>query len=52
MENHDEEICSDCNGSGEGMYEGTRCITCHGSGVSNYDDEDDPFEGDRDEKEI
>lgn len=25
-------ICSDCNGSGEGMYDGSRCSTCRGSG--------------------
>ena len=25
-------ICSACNGSGEGMYEGTRCSTCGGKG--------------------
>lgn len=25
-------ICFDCNGSGEGHYEGTRCGTCGGSG--------------------
>lgn len=25
--------CSTCNGSGEGMYDGSRCITCKGSGL-------------------
>ena len=25
--------CSVCNGSGEGMYDGTRCYKCRGSGV-------------------
>ena len=32
----DEEehnICSSCNGSGEGMYDGTRCAYCHGRGT-------------------
>lgn len=29
----DDEICSDCNGSGEGMYDGTRCCACGGSGI-------------------
>ncbi len=24
--------CSACNGSGEGMYDGTRCHTCRGFG--------------------
>lgn len=23
-------ICPTCNGSGEGMYDGTTCPTCHG----------------------
>ena len=26
-------ICSNCNGSGEGMHEGTRCYVCHGKGT-------------------
>ena len=25
-------ICPACNGSGEGMHEGTRCVTCKGAG--------------------
>ena len=25
-------ICFACNGSGEGMHEGTRCVTCKGAG--------------------
>jgi len=29
----DEVLCSHCNGSGEGMYDGTRCTSCKGSGV-------------------
>lgn len=28
----EREICSMCNGSGEGMADGTRCRTCKGSG--------------------
>lgn len=27
------EICSHCNGSGEGMYYGTRCMRCQGTGT-------------------
>ena len=26
------EICVNCNGSGEGQYEGTKCWNCHGKG--------------------
>lgn len=26
-------LCSDCNGSGEGMYENTICWNCHGKGT-------------------
>lgn len=29
-----ECICSHCNGSGEGMYDGSRCSMCGGSGES------------------
>ena len=28
-----EYICEYCSGSGEGMYDGSRCISCKGSGV-------------------
>lgn len=31
-EDYAECICSGCNGSGEGMYEGTVCRTCKGKG--------------------
>ena len=41
-------ICPSCNGSGEGMYDGSRCDTCGGSGevfeafpLENLDDESD-----------
>ena len=27
------EICGNCNGSGEGQYEGTHCYICHGTGA-------------------
>lgn len=30
----EEGICPGCDGSGEGMYDGTRCMTCHGRGES------------------
>ena len=30
----EEGICPGCSGSGEGMYEGTTCMTCHGRGES------------------
>lgn len=28
-----DALCANCNGSGEGPYDGTRCIVCKGSGV-------------------
>ena len=28
-----EETCGACNGSGEGMYDGSICWVCHGTGV-------------------
>ena len=30
----DPTICVACNGSGEGQYDGTKCSTCKGKGVS------------------
>ena len=30
------EICGYCNGSGEGLYPGTRCHYCQGSGTTNH----------------
>jgi DnaJ-class molecular chaperone len=28
----DLPLCSRCNGSGEGTYDGSRCTSCNGSG--------------------
>jgi hypothetical protein len=28
----EDDICSACNGSGEGMYDGSTCYKCHGYG--------------------
>lgn len=36
------ELCGQCNGSGEGMYDGSRCGTCRGSGVIQHREEEDP----------
>ena len=33
-EEGDEGICIHCNGSGEGMYDGTTCRWCKGTGES------------------
>jgi hypothetical protein len=30
----EEGYCPNCSGSGEGMYDGSRCSSCKGSGVS------------------
>ena len=43
LEYSDEEICQACSGSGEGMYDGTTCSSCKGSGVATgvaYTDDD------------
>lgn len=41
QEDDEDEICSGCSGSGEGMYDGSTCYKCHGSGVElNEKDED------------
>lgn len=38
------DLCAHCNGSGEGMYEGSRCSFCKGSGEVRVSDEDEPIE--------
>jgi DnaJ-class molecular chaperone len=30
------ELCVVCNGSGEGMYDGSICSSCGGDGVKKY----------------
>ena len=39
-EDDEEEICSWCSGSGEGMYDGATCKKCHGCGVEPSEKED------------
>ena len=36
----DYNICGECNGSGEGMTEGSSCSMCGGSGEIDDDDDD------------
>jgi len=36
----EDEICSWCSGSGEGMYDGSTCHKCHGSGVEPVEKDD------------
>jgi hypothetical protein len=34
----EDPLCAQCSGSGEGQYDGTRCMTCKGKGtVSKHD---------------
>ncbi len=30
----DDGYCANCSGTGEGQYDGTRCMSCKGSGVT------------------
>jgi len=39
-------ICSNCNGSGEGMHEGTLCYVCHGRGTVKTEDCDSDCDSD------
>jgi len=50
----EEVICNHCNGSGEGMYDGSRCGHCGGSGVEwvAVDENDLVDEGEVDEDDI
>ena len=38
---YEELTCPSCNGSGEGMYDGTKCSACKGSGVEWMEVEND-----------
>jgi hypothetical protein len=44
----DEPICSCCSGSGEGMWDGSRCSTCRGKGSVHIDCETCDGEGEVD----
>ena len=42
-DDEEEGYCPACSGSGEGMYDGTKCSSCHGSGeVGSAPDYNDP----------
>jgi DnaJ-class molecular chaperone len=43
-EDDEDEICSWCSGSGEGMYDGSTCQKCRGSGVEPKEKKDDYYE--------
>lgn len=55
IEINDEELeindelgyCPHCAGSGEGMYDGSRCSYCKGSGVERDDTGREDYEADR-----
>jgi len=39
----EDEICSACSGSGEGMYDGSTCYKCKGCGVEPRERQDDDY---------
>ena len=40
----EDSICSACNGSGEGQFDGTTCSHCRGSGVEPGDRDEDDYD--------
>lgn len=34
-----DNVCPDCSGCGQGMWEGTRCVTCRGTGLLAVNEE-------------
>jgi len=45
IEEDEDEICSWCSGSGEGMYDGATCAKCKGYGIEPVEkDEDDCYD--------
>jgi hypothetical protein len=41
----EDELCQQCNGSGEGYVDGSRCLACRGSGVTRHKEDDDAPDG-------
>jgi DnaJ-class molecular chaperone len=41
MEYREPLLCVRCNGAGEGMFDGSRCSSCGGSGVERIEGDDD-----------
>ena len=37
----EDDICSGCSGSGEGMYDGSTCYKCKGCGVEPVEKDED-----------
>lgn len=40
-DDEDMPLCGNCNGSGEGMHDGSTCSDCGGSGVANRSSRED-----------
>jgi hypothetical protein len=38
-DNGEDPICAQCNGSGEGQHDGTRCMSCKGKGTISRSEE-------------
>jgi DnaJ-class molecular chaperone len=47
MQTDKQTFCHHCNGSGEGMYEFTKCYVCNGTGIDPFSEDED--EGDTEE---
>lgn len=43
----DDNTCATCSGTGLGMYDGSICPFCHGSGVERNDSGKEDYEADR-----
>lgn len=44
LEDDEDEICHRCNGSGEGMWDGSCCSHCRGRGVEPVEKGNDDYE--------
>ena len=47
LDDDEESYCPQCAGSGEGMYDGSTCHACRGSGVERDDSGKEDYEADR-----
>ena len=46
----EDRICPTCMGSGEGMWDGSRCRNCNGTGVVWVEVNDEQAEGEDDDE--